>query len=335
MHTLLLFCALLCAPCWAMYNYPPPSNKTEVQVNMFVLSVEYVSSVDMSYKMQAYFRQRWNDPSLRYTSSEQYRNIDPEKIWTPDLFFTNELSSSTHDLMNDNAFVKVSPNGDVLFSRRVTLVLSCPMNLQAFPFDKQLCTLDIESYGNTVRTLNITWTEPTPVTVSLEAAWSDFSLQQVTPKSQIVVLPSGTYARLSVHFDLHRIPNHYYMTCFIPVALLVTISFLSFWINSSTNRIILLMFTLVAAGVRISAITESLPRTSYAKSIDFYTGFSLTFIFAALVEFVVVQCRYKRDVEHDKVHTTMSDIEVNCFDRILRYVMPILFVGFVTIYFLI
>lgn len=38
-------------------------------------------------------------------------------------------------------FYRIYPNGDVLFSIRISLVLSCPMNLKFYPLDKQICSI--------------------------------------------------------------------------------------------------------------------------------------------------------------------------------------------------
>ena len=40
--------------------------------------------------------------------------------------------------------------GDILRSIRLTIKATCPLNLEYFPMDKQMCTLEIESFGYTM-----------------------------------------------------------------------------------------------------------------------------------------------------------------------------------------
>lgn len=68
-----------------------------------------------------------------------------DKIWVPDTFFANEKWAQFHQATTFNTFIRIRANGDVLRSIRLTVTSSCPMNLQYFPMDRQLCTIEIES----------------------------------------------------------------------------------------------------------------------------------------------------------------------------------------------
>ncbi len=43
---------------------------------------------------------------------------DPDKVWMPDTFFRNEKVGHFHSILVNNVYVRVFPNGDVLFSIR-------------------------------------------------------------------------------------------------------------------------------------------------------------------------------------------------------------------------
>ena len=43
--------------------------------------------------------------------------------------------------------------GDILRSMRLTIKATCPLDLQYFPLDTQMCTLEIESFGYTMSDL--------------------------------------------------------------------------------------------------------------------------------------------------------------------------------------
>ena len=63
----------------------------------------------------------------------------------PDTFFRNEKIGRFHNILQPNLYVRVFPNGDVLYSIRVSLTCACSMHLALFPLDKQTCNLDVAS----------------------------------------------------------------------------------------------------------------------------------------------------------------------------------------------
>ena len=70
---------------------------------------------------------------------------DPNKVWRPDLFFKNEKEGHFHDIIMPNVLLRIYPQGGVLYSIRISLVLACPMNLKYYPLDKQICSIQMAS----------------------------------------------------------------------------------------------------------------------------------------------------------------------------------------------
>lgn len=59
-------------------------------------------------------------------------------IWKPDTYFLNGKESYLHRVPTQNRLVRLSRDGSILFSSRLTIKARCPMNLQDFPLDKQV-----------------------------------------------------------------------------------------------------------------------------------------------------------------------------------------------------
>ncbi|NWQ84039.1 GLRA4 protein, partial [Columbina picui] len=101
------------------------------------------------YRVNVFLRQQWNDPRLAYREyPDDSLDLDPsmlDSIWKPDLFFANEKGASFHEVTTDNKLLRIFKNGNVLYSIRLTLILSCPMDLKNFPMDIQTCTMQLES----------------------------------------------------------------------------------------------------------------------------------------------------------------------------------------------
>lgn len=114
-----------------------------VQTSIFVRSIEMISTSDMQVTAQLTYRRMYTDSrlSFRNESGLDYITLrDPYVIWIPDSFFANSLGIETH-----NQLARIYPNGEVLLSERISVTVSCPMNLVSYPFDDQTCPIKIGS----------------------------------------------------------------------------------------------------------------------------------------------------------------------------------------------
>ena len=101
------------------------------------------------YSIQITFREEWNDDRLRYDDMNGKISFlvltDPNKIWKPDLFFSNEKDGHFHNIIMPNVLLRIFPNGNVLYSIRISLTLFCPMDLKYYPLDLQTCIIKMAS----------------------------------------------------------------------------------------------------------------------------------------------------------------------------------------------
>uniref|UniRef100_A0A4W5REP4 Neurotransmitter-gated ion-channel ligand-binding domain-containing protein n=1 Tax=Hucho hucho TaxID=62062 RepID=A0A4W5REP4_9TELE len=145
----------------------PPVN---VSCNIFINSFGSIAETTMDYRVNIFLRQKWNDPRLAYTEyPDGSLDLDPsmlDSIWKPDLFFANEKGAHFHEVTTDNKLLRIFKNGNVLYSIRLTLTLSCPMDLKNFPMDVQTCIMQLESFGYTMNDLIFEWQENGPVQVA-------------------------------------------------------------------------------------------------------------------------------------------------------------------------
>lgn len=122
------------------------SSATINRVNIYVRSIKKLSSKNHEFTVQLTFRMQYNDSRLAFNDSVPYIQFsDANLIWTPDLFFSNELDSKEFNLFKPNVLFRIYPNGEVLYSKRLAADFSCPMNLKYFPFDSQVCQIKIGS----------------------------------------------------------------------------------------------------------------------------------------------------------------------------------------------
>lgn len=70
-------------------------------------------------------REKWKDERLQYDDQQDSIKFltltEPEKIWKPDLFFSNEKEGHFHTIIMPNVLLRIHPNGEVLYSIRKSL----------------------------------------------------------------------------------------------------------------------------------------------------------------------------------------------------------------------
>ncbi|XP_035233221.1 glutamate-gated chloride channel-like [Stegodyphus dumicola] len=116
------------------------------------MEIGYMGDIDtkkMTFEIHATFRQWWMDERLTFNASMGSKVVGLKSlrdlIWTPTLFFINEKDSKLVVSTRDNVYVQIDPDGNVYYALRLQLVLSCPMNLKHYPFDKQSCRIRVSS----------------------------------------------------------------------------------------------------------------------------------------------------------------------------------------------
>ncbi|KGL83342.1 Glycine receptor subunit alpha-4, partial [Tinamus guttatus] len=189
------------------------------------------------YRVNVFLRQQWNDPRLAYREyPDDSLDLDPsmlDSIWKPDLFFANEKGANFHEVTTDNKLLRIFKNGNVLYSIRLTLILSCPMDLKNFPMDIQTCTMQLESFGYTMNDLIFEWLEEQEaVQVAEGLTLPQFILREEKDLGYCTKhYNTGQFTCIEVRFHLERQMGYYLIQMYIPSLLIVILSWVSFWIN--------------------------------------------------------------------------------------------------------
>ena len=131
-------------------------------------------------------------------------------IWVPDTFFVNEKIALFHQATTENQFLRITHTGEVLRSMRLTIKATCPMNLANFPFDEQMCTVEIESFGYTMADLKYRWNDGNKsVQMSPDVALPQFLVLGHRQRFIEVSLSSGNYSRLLADVQFIRSMGYY------------------------------------------------------------------------------------------------------------------------------
>ncbi|XP_078071594.1 glycine receptor subunit alpha-3 isoform X7 [Mustelus asterias] len=270
----------------------PPVN---VSCNIFINSFGSIAETTMDYRLNIFLRQQWNDPRLAYSEyPDDSLDLDPsmlDSIWKPDLFFANEKGANFHEVTTENKLLRIFKNGVVLYSIRLTLILSCPMDLKNFPMDVQTCIMQLESFGYTMNDLIFEWDEDKPVQTADGLTLPQFLLKEEKDLRYCTKhYNTGRFTCIEVRFHLERQMGYYLIQMYIPSLLIVILSWVSFWINmdAAPARVALGITTVLTMTTQSSGSRASLPKVSYVKAIDIWMAVCLLFVFSALLEYAAV-----------------------------------------------
>ncbi|KAK6730423.1 hypothetical protein RB195_007099 [Necator americanus] len=179
-------------------SWPDTGGPVLVTVNIYLRSISKIDDVNMEYSAQFTFREEWVDARLAYGRFEDESTEVPpfvvlatsenadqsQQIWMPDTFFQNEKEARRHLIDKPNVLIRIHKDGSILYSVRLSLVLSCPMSLEFYPLDRQNCLIDLASYAYTTQDIKYEWKATNPVQQKdgLRQSLPSFELQDVVTK---------------------------------------------------------------------------------------------------------------------------------------------------------
>jgi len=263
-----------------------------VKIEFKVISFGEIKEANMEYSMDIFMRQWWNDPRFKNNFSKPFNMAaDPTKLfWTPDTYFWNVKDAKYHFVTRENMRVKISPDGEVYYSTRITLTAQCDMDLRLYPMDTQNCPLVIESYAYTTADVDYRWKGGDDQGIEIVSAeMAQFDLTGVKTRTKSQTNSKGSFASLKAVFTFRRRTESFISSIFVPAIVLVVLSWCCFFIPPTAvpARIALSITTILTSILLKGNVNRDMPKVSYMKAVDYFLLTSFAFIFAALIEFII------------------------------------------------
>lgn len=201
--------------------------------------------------------------------------VRAERIWSPDIFFSNEKDGKLHQLIVPNLFTRIYENGAVLQSYRVTLLLSCPMDLRSYPLDTQRCPVQMASYGWTTQDILLKWRGKAAVQMARDFQMPRFKMKEHVISECASVTSTGDYSCVKLEIEFEREFGFYLIQIYVPCSLLCLVSSVTFWLEPTAveARVSLGVTTILAIVTQTYGINQSAPPASYVKAMDVWTAF--------------------------------------------------------------
>ncbi|KAG9272729.1 gamma-aminobutyric acid receptor subunit pi-like [Astyanax mexicanus] len=276
----------------------------EIGMSLDIASIDAISEINMDYTATIFLRQRWRDSRLIFPGNESL-SLDGRLVsllWIPDTFIPDSKRSFLHDVTVDNRLIRIFSNGTVLYALRITATIACNMDLTKYPMDRQVCTLQLESWGYNLQDVVFYWTRGNDSVKGLDTLrLAQYSVESYHTTVSEAVYETGSYPKLVLHFSLRRNVLFFILETYVPSTLLVVLSWVSFWISQSSvpARTCIGVTTVLTMTTLMMGARTSLPNANcFIKAIDVYLGICFTFIFGALLEYA---CAHFCTMQHQTI----------------------------------
>ncbi|XP_026474769.1 glutamate-gated chloride channel [Ctenocephalides felis] len=292
-------------------NVPRTQHRGTLTVNVSVLLLSLASPDESSLKYEVEFllQQQWFDPRLRYSNQSQYEYLNAihhhEDIWLPDTYFI--MHGDFKDPIIPMHFaLRIYRNGTINYLMRRHLILSCQGRLNIFPFDDPLCSFALESISYEQSAITYVWKNDedtlrkSPSLTTLNA----YLITNATITCPIKASWRGNYSCLKVDLRFTRDRSFYFTTVFIPGIILVTSSFITFWLewNAVPARVMIGVTTMLNFFTTSNGFRSTLPVVSNLTAMNVWDGVCMCFIYASLLEFVCVNYVGRKRPLHNVVY---------------------------------
>ncbi|XP_028025806.1 glutamate-gated chloride channel isoform X23 [Bombyx mandarina] len=313
---------------------PPVDGVLTVNVSVLLLSLASPDESSLKYEVEFLLQQQWYDPRLRYSNQSHYDYLNAihhhEDIWLPDTYFI--MHGDFKDPIIPMHFaLRIYRNGTINYLMRRHLILSCQGRLNIFPFDDPLCSFALESISYEQSAITYVWkndedtlrkspslttlnayliqnqTIPCPIKASWRAEGNSLYEEDEELTCNLCQRrfeEQGNYSCLKVDLIFTRDRAFYFTTVFIPGIILVTSSFITFWLewNAVPARSMIGVTTMLNFFTTSNGFRSTLPVVSNLTAMNVWDGVCMCFIYASLLEFVCVNYVGRKRPLHNVVY---------------------------------
>jgi len=292
----------------------PPGVPTDVSVGLWLNDLRGINDARQSYDADLVMLMSWTDPRLDTETLEDCR-VPLSSVWSPRPTFRNERGAGR----SFAEVVTIGPGGAVDYVQRYNGEFTSPLDLEDFPFDTQVLEASVVMRGTAPEELRFSVDDDTGRAERLSIA--DWKPGDTTVDYSPLVVGQAGREVAQVNFKISAARNraYYIQKIFLPLFLIVMMSWAVFWIDPgimpaqigiSTSAVLTLIAFLFSLG-------QLLPRLSYLTRADRFVMGATILVFVAFGEALLTTGLASKDRKATALR----------IDRVARLVVPALFAG--------
>ena len=275
-----------------------PEKPLEVNIGVQVDQIVSINQKEENFEIVGNLRLEWNDPELAFDEREFGRPVwimtrdaftqfaDDEGINAPSFAIYNQQGRR----FTQNSGVMVFSNGHATYGERFTAKLQAPeFNFVQYPFDTQTFFVHVES----TYPIEFATFKPLEKFSRLgnqlgEEEWV-FG-RSWTTVAEVDGITGKPTSRFSFGFEARRHLNYYLLRIFLPLSIIILVSWLTFFLQDFGKRVDIAGANLLIFVAFNFTISSDLPRLGYMTFMDAIV--LATFVFSGLV--VVMNVIFRR-----------------------------------------
>jgi hypothetical protein len=300
---------------------------TDVKVGIRIERISDIDSQGEDFTVLGSMRMDWTDPRLAfspdscgcevkiYTEKEFDRFLaDVKSVW-PDFVFFNQQGNR----WVQSRAAAIWPDGRARYGESFTLTYQADFDFRKFPFDTQRFPiyLDMLLPANTYTVSDL----PGYSAINPEHGEDEYIITDFTTAAEIVEgrVTDVPVARFSFIFDAPRHQVYYILQVFVPILLIILISWFTFFLRDYSRRIEASAANILLFIAFSFSLTDNYPRLGYITFLD--AVMAVTFIFNALVLLYNV---YMKRMEAEGRLEQFAHV-----DRFFDWAYPFLYLGLI------
>ncbi|XP_037543196.1 5-hydroxytryptamine receptor 3B [Nematolebias whitei] len=247
-----------------VHNWTSP---TTVYIDLILQSVLDVDGKTQSITTSIWYRQIWRDEFLVWDPEEfdgiNEISLSSDAIWVPDVIVSEFVEEGKSPPI---PYIYVNSSGSVKNYRPIQAVLACSLEMYAFPFDKQNCSLTFRSWLHSVKEIDLAlWRSAEAIAIDKREFMNDGEWELLSIPSQYwqIHQDGADYAQIQFNLLIRRRPLLYVVGLLIPSIFLMLVDVVSFYLplNSGTRIAFKISILLGYTVFRVN-LTDELPATA-------------------------------------------------------------------------
>ncbi|RNA21152.1 neuronal acetylcholine receptor subunit alpha-7 isoform X2 [Brachionus plicatilis] len=297
---------------YLLSNYSPDvrpvinaSSVTFVNITLTIIQIMDLDEQNQVMITNAQIALKWFDQHLIW-DPEEFSNqtrivLSSKDIWTPDIVLFNSADVA-YSTQRDNYLIDVKSDGSVFWMFPDILRSYCRVNIKYFPFDKQNCTLELQSWSRSKKEVIVYYNNEKPY-LNHSFIHTEWKLLNIS------VLANEQNDFVWLEFTLFLQRNHAFYALFV------------FWLPPDSGEKITLTITiLLALTVFLQLITEYTPKASKSLPIiGLYFNVNLILVLISVILTIIVLNFHFRGPKKQRVPKWMRKYIIGYLGRVFCF----------------
>ena len=285
--------------------------------------MQNIDELNMKFSCRVLITIKWRDGRLFFKNllneSNTLDNDDIATIWKPPLRLSNSLNLE-NILKNEYILIEIikkqlgkltdeqelhesmiydGKENDLIMTATYETDFTCSYDLQDYPFDSQICSIDVSGPINLQNEIELIPSVIKYTGLSKTLPQFQFSINKIQGNE------NGTLVQGFIH--LIRIPFYHILCTYIPTCCILTIAVVTMFIDEShfEATIAVALTAMLVLYTLFQSISANMPPTAYLKFLDIWL------IFCLIMPFIIFLIEVAWELSQQKQNNEVKSLHSN------------------------